>query len=153
MEDNRTSFTRACGFFTMGRGGLRWWAQGLKFFQLLWPKYAVGFLIGEVAGVSLSAWFFDVFQRDLVYQIAALGFFLRGVGCTNSSVSASSPFYAIPGQFQPPGPPCGVDTYVEEQHLHPSDPAPGPEKLGTCHIPALEPWYCLRPPLFALTRR
>ena len=44
--------------------------------------------------------------------------------------------FRIPGQFQPPGPPCGVDTYVEEQLLDPSDTAPGPEKLGTCHIPA-----------------
>jgi hypothetical protein len=44
--------------------------------------------------------------------------------------------FRIRGQFQPPGPPCGVDTYVDEQRLHPSDPAPGSEKLGTCHIPA-----------------
>ena len=46
--------------------------------------------------------------------------------------------FRIPGQFRPPGPPCGVDTYVEEQLLDPSDTAPGPEKLGTCHIPAPE---------------
>ena len=23
--------------------GLRWWAEGAEVFQLLWPKYAVGF--------------------------------------------------------------------------------------------------------------
>ena len=86
----------------------------------------------------MGAWYFDVFQRDLVYQIATLDFCLGGVGSTNSSVSAVSPFSAIPGQFEPPGPPCGVDTYVEEQLLDPSDTAPGPEKLGTCHIPAPE---------------
>ena len=44
--------------------------------------------------------------------------------------------FRIPGQFQPPGRPCGVDTYVDEQRLHPSDPDPGSEKLGTCHIRA-----------------
>ena len=35
--------------------GLRWWAEGAEVFQLLWPKYDVGFfLIGEVAGVFVG---------------------------------------------------------------------------------------------------
>ena len=51
-----------------------------------------------------------------------------------SSFTISRYTRAIPA----PGPPCGVDTHVEEQLLDPCDTTPGPEKLGTCHIPAPE---------------
>ena len=52
-----------------------------------------------------------------MYQISALGFCIGGAGCTVCPVSAVSPFSAIPVQFQPPGPPCGVGTYAGEQLL------------------------------------